>query len=91
LFLVILGKLAFTLLAAALKKSPDQMIISGLLAGCFGLAVNAFMIDIFEASKVAFTLWMVMGIAIGYLTSQKTVSPPVVTAKSKLKVKTKRK
>ncbi len=39
--------------------------IIGFVAGSFGLALNAFLIDVFEASKIAFTYWLLMGVAIG--------------------------
>lgn len=41
--------------------------IIGFVAGSFGLALNAFLIDVFEASKIAFTYWLLMGVAIGVL------------------------
>lgn len=71
IFMFILGKLFLTIFFASQKKSPDQLIFAGVLAGFFGLLINAVMIDIFEASKVAFMFWMVMGITVGYLTNQK--------------------
>lgn len=39
----------------------------GFVVGTFGLALNAVLIDVFEASKVAFTLWLLMGITLGTL------------------------
>jgi len=41
--------------------------VIGFMAGSFGLALNAFLIDVFEASKIAFTYWLLMGITIGFL------------------------
>jgi hypothetical protein len=73
LFLVILGKLFFTLFFAGLKNSSDRIIIWGVLFGFFGLLINAVMIDIFEASKVAFIFWMIMGMTIGYLSNSSSV------------------
>ena len=67
LFMFILGKLFFTLFFAAKKGSLEQLPLAGVLAGFFGLLINATMIDIFEASKVAFIFWMIMGMTIGYL------------------------
>ena len=78
LFMVILGKLFLTLFFAAKKNTQDRLIIAGILSGYFGLLINATMIDIFEASKIAFMVWMIMGITIGYLNEQNV----------KLKVKT---
>lgn len=41
--------------------------VIGFMAGSFGLALNALLIDVFEASKVAFTYWLLMGVTIGTL------------------------
>lgn len=41
--------------------------VIGFMAGSFGLALNAFLIDVFEASKIAFTYWLLMGVIIGTL------------------------
>lgn len=45
--------------------------VIGFIAGSFGLALNAFLIDVFEASKVAFTYWLLMGVALGTLSLYK--------------------
>ncbi len=37
----------------------------GVAGGVFGLILNAVLIDVFEASKVAYVLWTMMGITIG--------------------------
>ena len=41
--------------------------VAGFLSGVIGLALNATLIDVFEASKVAFMLWLLMGITVGIL------------------------
>ncbi len=41
--------------------------VFGFIAGVVGLALNAILIDVFEASKVAFTLWLLTGITLGAL------------------------
>jgi hypothetical protein len=41
--------------------------IIGFVAGSLGLAINASLIDVFEASKIAFTYWLLMGVVIGIL------------------------
>lgn len=71
IFLFILAKLFFSLFAEALKKNADQFIFGGVLAGFLGLLINAVMIDIFEASKVAFIFWMIMGMYVGYSSNTK--------------------
>jgi hypothetical protein len=48
-----------------LKK--DQYIYLGFLFGFLGLFVNASYIDVFEASKVAYTFWLLSGICIAAL------------------------
>lgn len=55
------------------KVLPDvdsvqvKSFIIGFIAGIAGLSVNAFFIDVFEASKVAFILWLLSGIVLGIL------------------------
>lgn len=41
--------------------------IIGFVAGSCGLALNAIFIDVFEASKIAFTYWLLMGVTIGLI------------------------
>lgn len=45
----------------------SKSFIFGLIAGIFSLALNGILIDVFEASKVAFVLWLLIGIMIGLL------------------------
>lgn len=44
----------------------------GFIAGTFGLALNALLIDVFEASKIAFTYWLLMGVTLGLVELYKT-------------------
>jgi hypothetical protein len=51
----------------SLKKEKDNLLLA--IKGCYiaftvGLLVNAFYIDVFEASKVAFTFWALTGIVL---------------------------
>ena len=41
--------------------------VIGFAAGVLGLALNAVLIDVFEASKIAFLLWTLTGVTIGAL------------------------
>ncbi len=41
--------------------------VLGYAAGVVGLALNATLIDVFEASKIAYLLWMLTGITLGIL------------------------
>ena len=52
-----------------LKKWEKGFVI-GIFSGLVGLLFNAILIDVFEASKVAFTFWIVLGISIGLLASK---------------------
>lgn len=52
------------------RKTLDPLafaFVTGVFAGIVGLFLNAILIDVFEASKVAFTLWILLGIAIASL------------------------
>lgn len=44
-----------------------KSLILGFIAGSIGLLINAFLIDVFEASKVAYTYWILMGLTLGVL------------------------
>lgn len=49
----------------------EHAIVVGIYAGIVGLLCNAVLIDVFEASKVAYTLWMLLGIATAILIGKK--------------------
>ena len=42
-----------------------RSLIWGVLAGNIGLALNGTLIDVYEASKVAFVLWLLLGVTLG--------------------------
>src|SRR3989344_5200244 len=46
--------------------------VIGFAAGVIGLFLNALLIDVFEASKVAFSLWLLTGITLGAIAFYKT-------------------
>jgi hypothetical protein len=48
-------------------KKKYQFLFYGCLFGIGALLINASYIDVFEASKVAYTFWMIMGIYVGVL------------------------
>lgn len=60
------GIYAYRVLPDVRSKTAKSFII-GVIAAIFGLALNAVLIDVFEASKVAFVLWMLVGISVGIL------------------------
>jgi hypothetical protein len=53
-----------------LRKLKDPLLIAllvGIIGGTFGMLVNAVYIDVFEASKVAFTFWALLGISVAIM------------------------
>lgn len=69
-FFSFLGILAvFSLLVKqGLREINDgftKSLLVGTLAGILGLMLNAILIDVFEASKVAYTFWLILGIMVG--------------------------
>jgi len=58
------------LVKQGLKKitSPfGRSLLIGMAAGTVGLMLNAILIDVFEASKVAFNFWLLLGISAGMI------------------------
>lgn len=76
----ILGTVSFLgiLLAAYtlfLKKKDkleggQKAFVVGVFGGLTGLMFNGILIDVFEASKVAFTLWLLLGVAVALLSTE---------------------
>jgi hypothetical protein len=62
-----------------IESKPIRSFVLGLAAGVVGLSINALFIDVFEASKVAFSLWLLMGLSIGLLRLHKPVTPKLTT------------
>lgn len=50
-----------------IESKVARSFILGFAAGVIGLALNATLIDVFEASKVAFILWILAGITVGII------------------------
>lgn len=74
-FFAIIGiflKKAFVFVNSTSDPLP-RLYVMGLSAGIVGLLVNALLIDIFEASKVAFVLWLLMGVAVALIQKKETV------------------
>ena len=68
LFLGILGTIIVSVWRAARKMTKRYSILFyGFIFGFIGLFINASYIDVFEASKVAYTYWLVAGIFMGSL------------------------
>lgn len=63
---LIFGIYAYRVLPEVPSK-PIRSFVIGVCAAIFGLALNAILIDVFEASKDAYMLWILMGIVTGML------------------------
>ncbi|MCL6096463.1 MAG: O-antigen ligase family protein [Patescibacteria group bacterium] len=66
-FLSIFFILAFVLkqVLSSVTDNLSKAYMLGIAGGVLGLFFNAVLIDVFEASKVAETLWIMLGIAVG--------------------------
>ncbi len=51
----------------SVEDSLSRSLVIGVSAGIFGLGLNATLIDVFEASKIAYVLWLLVGISVGIL------------------------
>ncbi|OGK17306.1 hypothetical protein A2774_03835 [Candidatus Roizmanbacteria bacterium RIFCSPHIGHO2_01_FULL_39_12c] len=65
-FLFTVAKLIWTKIKALAQS--EKFVYIGYIFGLFGLLINATYIDVFEASKVAYTFWSMTGIFVGSLT-----------------------
>lgn len=52
-------------------SSFEKSVLIGMGAALFGFLLNAILIDVFEASKVAFSFWILAGITVGMAGLQK--------------------
>jgi hypothetical protein len=65
-FFFILFSICRLVLKAKKYVPKDQkMIYSGFVFGVVALLINAFYVDVFEASKVAYNFWLVAGFYVG--------------------------
>lgn len=71
LLFIILGIYAYKSYRYMDSKIAKTFVV-GVCAGIIGLSLNATLIDVFEASKVAFTLWLLMGITLAVLVQEST-------------------
>lgn len=55
-----------------IESKITRSFVLGFVAGLVGLALNAILIDVFEASKIAFTLWILIGAILGTLALYQT-------------------
>ena len=78
-FLAFFGIIAFIIWYALVnfKKITDPFastVIAALIAATFGLLINSVYIDVFEASKVAYTFWMMTAILLATVKLTQTKS-----------------
>lgn len=72
LFLYILYTIAMFVWKKSEKLSKEERLVYfGFLFGMAGLFMNASYIDVFEASKVAYTFWLLAGTVVGSLLIEK--------------------
>jgi O-antigen ligase len=67
-FVFILVKIGLEARKIVFSKIPievEKAVLIGLVGGALGFLANALFIDVFEASKVAITFWLLMGLLIG--------------------------
>jgi hypothetical protein len=71
LFLYLLFSIAWYIWRFIRTVKPDDTpVYYGFLFGLFGLMINASYIDVFEASKLAYTFWLVSGLFVGSVVVQ---------------------
>jgi len=73
LFLFIIFSI-FKLIFVSIKniEKDRRYLYYGFLFGFFGLLINAAWIDVFEASKVAYTFWLICGLFVASVSIMKT-------------------
>ncbi|HUQ85025.1 MAG TPA: O-antigen ligase family protein [Candidatus Limnocylindrales bacterium] len=57
----------FAKIMPLIEDKLTRSFVIGVTAGIFGLWLNASLIDVFEASKISYTLWILVGLTIGIL------------------------
>lgn len=82
-FYGIIAYLIFTLSKSyfQLKSLEEKALVLGFIAGSLGLLINAVYTDVFAASKVAYTYWLMAGIILAF------ASPKLKNNKSVIKNK----
>jgi O-antigen ligase len=67
LFMIILFSIIKNVLSKIDKSVKENKLLAlGFVFGLIALLINAIYIDVFEASKVAYTFWTIAGLFIGY-------------------------
>ncbi len=74
LFLTILAYLWKTIYESSKKHKEHRIVFIGFCAGMIALLANAVLIDVFEASKVAYIFWVMSGIFIGLVDNERQIA-----------------
>ncbi len=76
--------LFFLILYVLYRKLWSKDLVNlGFIFGLAGLMINATYIDVFEASKVAYTFWIIAGIFVAYNSLNKPASQPTKGRRTK--------
>lgn len=70
IFANLLNKLLKYLKTTKIRSDLESVYILSFAGGFIGILVNAVFIDVFEASKFAITLWLVLGMLYGKITTK---------------------
>ena len=84
LFIFIIFGIALKEISPHINDKFTKGFIFGLAGGVLGLIINALLIDVFEASKVAENLWIILGIGIGAIMLYKTKPIPFASNLKKI-------
>ncbi len=75
-FLIIALYMKYILNAMKSIDSPvTKSLLIGILSGICGLLLNALLIDVFEASKIAYILWLLIGVSLSIIRFRKHPIP----------------
>ncbi|MBL7036653.1 O-antigen ligase family protein [Candidatus Microgenomates bacterium] len=67
LIFINIGKACHKSLSLEKLSTYEKIFFVSILGGVVGILINAFFIDIFEASKLATSLWLLLGLLVGIL------------------------
>jgi len=74
LFMIILALVWKNIYQAIGRFKEHRMMFVGFCAGMIALLANAVLIDVFEASKVAYIFWIISGVFVGLVDSEKRIA-----------------
>lgn len=65
LMIFLIAGIYFWKVLPSVTDKKARALVLGVFAGIFGVALNAVLIDVFEASKLAFVMWLLLGLTLG--------------------------